>query len=425
MNNTAELIVHPGGREPGSDDDAENDDEEGPLVASSVALEMAMASTWQEQLATAMADFVAQQGGAFGVLRDRPLFESSLGLIGADLPRTSWLQVGLVTLAAVIIVGGEPKSTKTWAALELLLSVSTGTKAFGEFAPGPRPRHVAAFLTEDGLASYRNRVLALAAGRHMKPEVAFKRMHHRCMASIDLRSVSDCVTMIASLRMLPEPPAIVMIDPMRDNIGDAEENDSAEMSKVMHNLRIIRNITGCAVMLVHHAGKASKDSAGRRAGQKLRGSSAIHGALDCGLYLQDTHGNMQTNWKNTVAVEVKSARGAGIFGLELDVVDDEEGAAKVAGWHHYKDPDDMDPPDEDAPKKPRDDGEGRMLSILRDEWHRAKTANREAQGITTKTIAETMGRAQGSVRKWAASLIEKGAVAHSGDGLVYRGAHEQ
>jgi hypothetical protein len=137
-----------------------------------------------------------------------------------------------------------------------------------------------------------------------------------------------------------------MVDPLRDLIGDADENSASEMSAVMHGLRAFRNVTGATVLAVHHAGKSSKDSNGRRGGQKLRGSSAIHGALDCGLYLQDTRGNMRTNWKNKAEVEIKGAKGAGIFGLELDVVDDSEGAAISAGWHHYKDLAAMEPTDE-------------------------------------------------------------------------------
>lgn len=343
-------MVHPGGREPGIDDDmeAENDDVEMTTVGDSLA--KIDADLFEEEVFAARIELARHRMGAEGGGMS-PLFAPASSLLTATFPRTEWLVRGLLTARSVAMIGAEPKATKTWAALEVLLSVATGTRAFGEFATCER-RHVAAFMTEDSPASLRNRLLALANGRRMAHGLALERVHFRCLTSLDLRKDKDCGVLVASIRRLPEPPAVVLVDPLRNVIGDADENSASEMAMVTNSLRAIRNVTGASILAVHHSGKASKQDGPRRGGQRLRGSSVIHGALDCGFYMGGTHGNMHTNWKNTVEVEIKGARGAGVFGVELDVVDDDDGAAKVAGWRYYADPDDMDPqPDEDEEPK--------------------------------------------------------------------------
>lgn len=362
--------------------------------------------------------------GTADVERTTPLFEPTARLITIELPKTDWLIRGLLTGRSVAATGGEPKSTKTWAGIEMLLSVATGTKAFGEFqATGPRT--VAALLVEDGLASFRNRLFALAQGRHMSREIATRRMYDRCLVALDLRKERDVAYLIASIRALPEPPAIVLLDPLRDLIGGAEENSASEMSAVLHAFRAIRNITGATVLFVHHSGKSSADTKGRRGGQKLRGSSAIHGALDCGLYLSDTKGNLQTNWKNCVQAEIKGLRGAGIFGLELDVVDDADDAAVTAGWRYYSEVSDMEPPSEAGGSPAVESGPTRALAILRREYESAKAKDREVRPMSSSSLAEALRTSKTTVGRWLKQLTDERYLDVHTTGFTYREIPEQ
>ena len=61
-----------------------------------------------------------------------------------DLPHDQqahrWLVEHLWGESAVGVIGGAPKSSKTWLGLDLALSVATGTACLGKFAvprPGP------------------------------------------------------------------------------------------------------------------------------------------------------------------------------------------------------------------------------------------------------------------------------------------------
>ena len=49
-------------------------------------------------------------------------------------------------------------------------------------------------------------------------------------------------------------------------------------------MKLMRKMS-CAVMVVHHMGKVGDGKGAKRGGQRLRGSSALHGATDSALYL--------------------------------------------------------------------------------------------------------------------------------------------
>lgn len=136
--------------------------------------------------------------------------------------------------------------------------------------------------------------------------------------------------LIASCRRLGTLDLLVL-DPLRD-ISSAAEDKSDEMGPLMRRLRLIGELLGCTVAIVHHAGKASENTAKRRPGQRLRGSGAIHGSTDSGIYLGELAGDGSSVFRNTVDSEIKGARSAGRFVLELKVEDDEQGEAVRATW---------------------------------------------------------------------------------------------
>ena len=83
----------------------------------------------------------------------------------------SWLVEGLWETEGVGILGGAPKSCKSWLALDLAFSVATGTRALGKYevkTPGP----VLIFAAEDQPARVRSRLEGLAAHRGQNLERA-------------------------------------------------------------------------------------------------------------------------------------------------------------------------------------------------------------------------------------------------------------
>jgi hypothetical protein len=261
-------------------------------------------------------------------------FETAAGLFDREFPPTPWLVRGLITQESVYAVAGEPKTAKTWAALEIAMAIGTGTRAFGEYQTG-EPQPVLCYLVEDGPKATRNRLRALAASRGLDPVEACRNIWLRNLNALRLTDSTDLSRFVAGVKALPQRPACIVLDPLRD-LHDQEENDSDGMARVMHALRALRATLKCAVIFVHHAGKASEATKGRRPGQRMRGSSAIHGAVDGGLYLYDLKQEDENLWKNSAYGEVKAAKSAGEFTLALAVEDDEHGEAITARWEVSK-----------------------------------------------------------------------------------------
>lgn len=283
----------------------------------------------------AVADLTAIGFGTKGTPVAFAKFESTVGLFDEVFPDTPWQVRGLITERSLCVIGGEPKTTKTWAALEIAMAIATGTPAFGEFQAMKAPAHVALFMAEDSRRSVRNRLRALATSRGLEPKVACARMHAAYMQAIDLRNINHVAGLVVSVREIPGPVGMIVLDPLRDCHG-AEENSATEMATVAQAMRALRTVTGASVVFIHHMGKATADSKNRRAGQSMRGSTALHGAVDCGLYLRDLKTDKQTVWTNKAEVEIKGARGAGDFSLTWHVKDINDEA--VAGhWTFDRD----------------------------------------------------------------------------------------
>src|SRR2546426_5755934 len=75
-----------------------------------------------------------------------------------------WLIEGLWGACAVGVIGGPPKSFKSWLALEMAVAVASGKPALGRYVvakPGP----VLVYSAEDAPIQVRERVASLAQAR--------------------------------------------------------------------------------------------------------------------------------------------------------------------------------------------------------------------------------------------------------------------
>lgn len=260
-----------------------------------------------------------------------PLFEPGRVLLQKQFPVTPWLVKNLVTEGGVGVIATEPKSAKTWLATEVAMAVATGTKVAGKYDTAP-DKEVAYFYAEDMAQSIQTRIRALAKGRGMDPEEAAARMHIQPRGrSLDLTKISDVALIVASCRRIGRIDLLIL-DPLRD-IHSAEEDKADKMAPVMKHLRVIASVLECTVLFVHHSAKSSEATRSRRPGQKMRGSSVIHGSIDFGIHLRDLKGDGVSEFINTVDSEVKGARGAGCFELRLKIEDSASGTAESAIWN--------------------------------------------------------------------------------------------
>ena len=99
-----------------------------------------------------------------------PLPFQRAGQLSSQGPQTQWLIQDLWSDQAVGILGGEPKCCKSFLALDIALSVASGTDCLRQF-PVRRQGSVLLFPAEDSLPVVRQRLegIAAAAGLTLEP----------------------------------------------------------------------------------------------------------------------------------------------------------------------------------------------------------------------------------------------------------------
>jgi len=175
------------------------------------------------------------------------------------LIETIWLDQGIGILVA------PPKSNKTWLGLELALSISSGTPFLGQFAV-PRAKRVLFLNAEDRESIQKERLDMMMRSR------GISKNENLGILTTNDRLLIDTKQGIEELRRVVSSYGadLLILDPWVRLNTSKSENDARAVAEVLHSLRSIRDDLKCGVLLVHHA---AKDSANKRAGDRIRGSS--------------------------------------------------------------------------------------------------------------------------------------------------------
>ena len=214
---------------------------------------------------------------------------------------TPWLIEGLWGSGGVGVIGGAPKSCKTWLALEMAVAVASGRPCLGRYAV-PRPGPVIVYAAEDAPPSVRERLEQLAQARGAD----FARLDVGLIVEPSLRL--DRAQDVARLRATLDRrrPRLLVLDPYV-RLQSADENNATEVSAVLSTLRELSRSFACAIALVHHARKG----AGDEPGQALRGSSDFYAWSDSLLHLRRAREGL------VLAIEHRAALSPPPIGLEL------------------------------------------------------------------------------------------------------------
>jgi hypothetical protein len=189
-----------------------------------------------------------------------------------------WLVEQLWGDSSVGVIGGAPKSSKTWLGLDLALSVASGTPCLGRYAV-PQPGPVLVYLAEDALAVVRERVEGIA--RHRGLELACVDIHVITAPSLRLDRQPHQNRLLETARRLR--PRLLLLDPLV-RLHGVDENDAQEVAELLAYFRLLQRRLDLSVILVHHTRKNA--AGGVAAGQGLRGSSDLHAFGDSNLYLR-------------------------------------------------------------------------------------------------------------------------------------------
>ena len=189
-----------------------------------------------------------------------------------------WLVEPLWSAGAVGMIGGAPKTGKTWLALELAVAVGSGAPCLGRFAVG-RPGTVLVFAAEDAPHHLKHRLQGLAAARGADFDALD--VHLIVESSLRLDRQQDLQRL--RLTVAAHRPALLVLDPFV-RLQRADENDARQVAAILSELRDLSRAAGAAVALVHHVRK----NGAQHPGQALRGSGDFWAWGDSNLYLART-----------------------------------------------------------------------------------------------------------------------------------------
>lgn len=195
---------------------------------------------------------------------------------------------GILNEKGMMVIGGPPKSYKSFVLNSLCCHLTAGTNLFGLYRkphgkdrsiPGfnvSRKCKVLFFEQEIGEYSLKERLVPLVSSLSSEERETIGQNLHIHSCDRDLRLDEDKgINKIADLARLIRPDVIVF-DPLVE-FHHGDENSTKDMSRVMRGVDWLKDKFNSAVIMSHHCGKANEMRAGA---DSLRGSSATFGKGD-------------------------------------------------------------------------------------------------------------------------------------------------
>jgi hypothetical protein len=210
--------------------------------------------------------------------RQGPLPVVRIGQIVRQQKTERWLIDQLWGASSVGVIGGAPKCSKTWLALDMALSVATGTACLNQYTV-PEDGPVLIYLAEDALSVVRQRVEGMARSRGLKIEAVA--IHVITAPVLRLDRDPHRTQLFETARRLR--PRLLILDPLV-RLHRIDENHAGEVATLLAYFRSLQRELDVSVVLVHHTRKNAPG--GVAAGQGLRGSGDIHAFGDSNLYLR-------------------------------------------------------------------------------------------------------------------------------------------
>jgi AAA domain len=208
---------------------------------------------------TATAGLTTQPGQRGLLVED---LAAVLARVQAAGPPT-WLIEGVWPRDAYGVFAAEDKAGKTWAILDLAVSVAAGTPWLGHF-PCPPSGPALVFLGEGGERAMVRRLRAICAHKHLDLEqLAARRLLRLCLRVPKLTSGDELQAVAGELAA--HPAALVIVDPLYLAVaGAATGADLYAMGAVLAGIQGVCQHAGAALVVVTHWNKTGEGRGAKR-----------------------------------------------------------------------------------------------------------------------------------------------------------------
>lgn len=177
----------------------------------------------------------------------------------------SWLVKRWVQDKALIMVHGPSGGGKTFVVLDWCLRIASATPEW--CGHKVRPGNVV-YLAGEGHHGLKGRIAAWKH-KYQPSHINMWLSKHGC----DLNTPTGYLKVTENLRLLPEPPKIIVVDTLHRFLA-GDENSAEDTKTMLDACAALMQEFNCSVILVHHTGVSEE------AQHRARGSSAWRGALD-------------------------------------------------------------------------------------------------------------------------------------------------
>lgn len=192
-----------------------------------------------------------------------------------QLPDVEFLVDGLIPLGSAAEIHGPPGAGKSFLALAIACAVATGRGFFGR----PVRRGSVVYVVGEGVLGIKQRVRAWRTEHGVSSDLG---IHYR-NGPVQLLELSDVARFIADVKSLELAPELIVIDTLARCMVGGDENSAKDMGQAIAAIDLIRRETRSAILLVHHT---------RKDGELERGSTALRGALDAMVLVQNENGHI-------------------------------------------------------------------------------------------------------------------------------------
>ncbi len=211
----------------------------------------------------------------------------------ADRPEIEYAAKGIVSMPSLSVVYGHPSSYKSFLMQDLAVSIAEGEPWLpteqptfngrqmddSDIEPIETTQYPVLWCDQDqGTRRTLDRFGMLARGHNSTPWDT--KLYFYTMPDPPLNATSREHLDALEYRIKDCGARVVFIDCLLTVSGGVDEN-STEVGGVLYGFRQLAERTSAAIILIHHARKTTGNDT--RAGDSLRGSSAIEGALDLAL----------------------------------------------------------------------------------------------------------------------------------------------
>lgn len=219
-----------------------------------------------------------------------------------DQEKVEWICEGLIAKKGIGFIAGLPETMKTFIAIDLAVSASSGTAWLSKF---PTEKTKVLYVDQERFrGETQRRFKALISGKELNAKDIKESLFVRCGSTTRLNLQPSFEAF--KKQMNETRPGLVIIDSLA-TIHTSEENNRQSIQEVLEKIKELRTEFNCTFIFLSHENKVAFDKeAGEPSIGQMAGSIAIPAAAECVFTVrrQDLETSMVYQTKNTLAPSV-------------------------------------------------------------------------------------------------------------------------